>query len=239
IRSYAFGARTGRLRREQLSPPLLEGCENEIAAAGDDQLRRAEDSAYGSSFPEETKRVQSAGWYFSSDAAFDLAVACQLDYPSKRDPRPKMVEAMLSNLNYEQGCNPVNVVYLTGLGWKRQREIVHQFAQNDRRVLPPDGIPLGNIQAGFGWNNVYQQESEKLSFPSDGAKDAPYPFYDRWGDGFNLSQEFVIVNQARSLGYCAWLMAQTSLKDQKWKSANGKIVGFNGRFPPNWKRRCA
>ena len=174
----------------------------------------------------------SAGWYFSSDAAFALAVACQLDYPSKRDPRPKMIDALLTNLNYEQGCNPVNVVYLTGLGWKRQREIVHQFAQNDRRILPPDGIPLGNIQAGFGWNSVYQQELDKLSFPPDGSQDSPYPFYDRWGDGFNLSQEFVIVNQARALGYCAWLMARTSLKGQPWKTVAGHINGLPATLPP-------
>lgn len=230
IRSYAFAARTGRLKREQLNPLFLEQCENEIAAAGEDQLKRAEDSAYGTSFPEETKRALGAGWYFSSDAGFDLAVACQLDYPVKRDPRRLMVAAMLSNLNYEQGCNPVNVVYLTGLGWKRQREIVHQFAQNDRRVLPPTGIPLGNIQAGFGWNSLYQQELDKLSFPSDGSTEAPYPFYDRWGDAFNLSQEFVIVNQARALGYCAWLMAQTSLKSQAWKPVRARIEGWNGNF---------
>jgi len=223
IRSYAFAARTGRLKREQLNGPLLEQCENEIAADGEDQLRRAQASAYGTSFPEETKRALSAGWYFASDAAFDLAVASQLDYPSKRDPRAKMMDALLSNLNYEQGCNPVNVVYLTGLGWRRQREIVHQFAQNDRRILPPSGIPLGNIQAGFGWNSVYEQELDKLSFPSDGAQESPYPFYDRWGDGFNLSQEFVNVNQARALGYCAWLMAQTELKDQPWRGADAQI----------------
>ncbi|HZR17550.1 MAG TPA: glycoside hydrolase family 9 protein [Verrucomicrobiae bacterium] len=224
IRSYAFAARTGRLKKDQLHPLLLEQCESEIAAAGEDQLRRAEASAYGTSFPEETKRAQSAGWYFSSDAAFDLAVACQLEYPARRDPRAAMMAAMVSNLNYEQGCNPVNVVYLTGLGWKRQREIVHQFAQNDRRVLPPTGIPLGNIQAGFGWNSVYQDELDKLSFPSDGGGADPYPFYDRWGDGFNLTQEFVIVNQARALGYCAWLMAQTPLKTQAWKSAPAQIT---------------
>ncbi|HLH54528.1 MAG TPA: glycoside hydrolase family 9 protein [Verrucomicrobiae bacterium] len=229
IRSYAFAARSGRLKRDQLNRLFLEQCENEIAAAGEDQMRRAQDSAYGTSFPEETKRALSAGWYFSSDAAFDLAVACQLEYPSKRDPRPKMIDALLTNLNYEQGCNPVNVVYLTGLGWKRQREIVHQFAQNDRRILPPTGIPLGNIQAGFGWNTTYQQELDKLSFPSDGADQAPYPFYDRWGDAFNLSQEFVIVNQARALGYTAWLMAMTPLKDQKWKAAAARITGWNER----------
>jgi hypothetical protein len=233
IRSYGFAVRTGRLKRDQVNPLLLEQCENELALAGEDQLHRAAASAYGTSFPLETKGALSAGWYFSSDAGFDLATASQLDYPSKRDPRPKMLDALLSNLNYEQGCNPVNVVFLTGLGWKRQREIVHQFAQNDRRILPPDGIPLGNIQAGFGWNNVYQQELEKLSFPLDSSNDAPYPFYDRWGDAFNLSQEFVIVNQARALGYCAWLMAQTSLKEQPWKPMPAKITGFNGKLATN------
>ena len=226
IRSYAFGARTGRLKQEQLDPMLLNQCETEIAAAGEDQLRRARQSAYGTSFPEETKRVLTAGWYFSLDAAFDLAVACQIDFPEKRDPRPQMLEAIISNLNYEEGCNPVNVTYLTGLGWKRQREIVHQYALNDRRVLPPTGIPLGNILAGIGWNYVYNSELEPLSFPADGSKDSPYPFYDRWGDAFNLSQEFVILNQARALGCLAWLMAQTPLKSQAWKPGAAQITGL-------------
>jgi hypothetical protein len=224
-RSYAFGVRTGRVKMEEVNPLLLEACENEIATAADEQLQRARQSAYGTSFPTETKRYLSAGWYFSSDAAFDLAVACQLDFPAKRDTRPAMREAIISNLNYEQGCNPVNVVYLTGLGWKRQREIVHQYAQNDRRVLPPTGIPLGNIQAGFGWNYVYKKQLDQLSFPPDGSKDAPYPFYDRWGDGFNLTQEFVIVNQARALGYTCWLMAQTSLRNQPWKGVAATLTG--------------
>jgi hypothetical protein len=226
IRSYAFAVKSGRVKASQLQPLFLERCQAEIAAAGDDQLRRAESSAYGTSFPEETKRTRSAGWYFSGDAAFDLTVALQLDFPIKNDPRPRYLQALWSNLNYEQGCNPVNVTYLTGLGFKRQREIVHQYAQNDRRVLPLTGIPLGNIQAGFGWMDSYKQELGALSFPPDSAEDAPYPFYDRWGDSFNLTQEFVIVNQARSLGYLAWLMAQTPLKKQAWKSGNGQITGF-------------
>ncbi|MDB6122929.1 MAG: hypothetical protein JWQ71_1922 [Pedosphaera sp.] len=226
IRSYAFAARVGKLKREQLDPALLAKCENEIIAAAQEQLTRAEDSAYGTSFPEETKRSRSAGWYFSGDAAFDLAVACQLDYPSQNDPRPKFMRAIWSNLNYEAGCNPVNVCYLTGLGWKRQRETVNQYAQNSRRVLPPTGIPLGNIQGGFGWLDPYKKELGEISFPQDGSESAPYPFYDRWGDSFNLGQEFVIVNQARSLAYLAWLMAQTPLKDQKWTSVRAQITGL-------------
>ena len=224
IRSYAFAARAGKLKREQLHPMLLGQCESEIAETGQDQLRRARDSAYGTSFPEETKRARTAGWYFSSDAAYDLAVACQLDWPAKKDPRPEMMAALLSNLNYEQGCNPVNMTYLTGLGWIRQHEIVHQYAQNDRRILPPTGIPLGNIQAGGGWTDRYKTELSELSFPSDGDEGAPYPLYDRWSDCFNLTQEFVIVNQARALGYLAWLMAQTPLKSQPWKPVSGQIA---------------
>jgi hypothetical protein len=133
------------------------------------------------------------------------------------------MSAIIQNLCYEQGCNPVNVVYLTGLGRTRQREIVHQYAQNDDRVLPPSGIPLGNIQGGFGWLYTYKEELDQLSFPPDGAGAVPYPIYDRWGDAFNLSQEFVILNQAKSLGYLAWLMAQTPLKTQSWKSAPARI----------------
>jgi hypothetical protein len=232
LRSYAFAARTGRLSRDRLNSLFLEQCENELAAAGEDQLRRSEASAYATSFPEEAKRTLSAGWYFSGDAAFDLAVALQLDYPLRRDPRPRMREALLGNLNYEQGCNPVNVVYLTGLGWKRQHEIVHQFALNSRQMLPPTGIPLGNISEGFGWNFVYEKELGTLSFPQDGTRENPYPFYDRWGDGFNLSQEFVVLNQARALGYLAWLFAQSPLKDQAWRSAPGTINGVGAKSSP-------
>jgi len=226
IRSYAFAVKAGKAKREQLNRVLLEECEAEIAADGEDQLNRARHSAYGTSFPEETKRAGTAGWYFSSDAAFDLAVAYQLDYPVMNDPRPAMRAALLSNLNYEQGCNPVNITYLAGLGWKRQREMVDQYAQNSRHVLPPTGLPFGNIQAGIGWLDLYQREPGELSFPSDSDQGQPYPFYDRWSDSFNLSQEFVIVNQARALAYLSWLMAQTPFKDQPWKSATARITGL-------------
>ena len=89
IRSYAFAVKAGKARPDQLNRMLLEECEAEIAADGEDQLDRARHSAYGTSFPEETKRAGSAGWYFSSDAAFDLAVALQLDYPSHERSTPR------------------------------------------------------------------------------------------------------------------------------------------------------
>ncbi|HYG21768.1 MAG TPA: glycoside hydrolase family 9 protein [Verrucomicrobiae bacterium] len=226
IRSYAFAERSGRLKANQLDRSLVAKCELEIETAGMDQLQRSENSAYGTSFPIETKRTRSAGWYFSSDAAFDLAVACQLKYPVMNDPRKQFMNAILRNVNFEFGCNPVNVCYLTGIGWRPQREVVHQYAQNDRRILPPAGIPLGNIHDGFGWLDHYGKELGEISYPADDDSIAPYPMYDRWGDSFNLKQEFVVSNQARGLAALAWLMAQTPLKAQPWKPQLARISGI-------------
>jgi hypothetical protein len=226
IRSYAFAARTGRVKPAQLDATLLAKCEQEVELAGRDALRWSDQSAYGTSFPVETKRMRGGGWYFSLDQAFDLAVASQLDYPRGNDPRPDFLEAFVANLNYELGTNPVNLSYLTGAGQRRQREVVHQFAHNDRRVLPPSGLPIGNIQTGQPWLDHYKAELGALSFPEDGAQDAPYPFYDRWTDTHNPSAEFVIVNQARALAGVAWLAAQSGVARQPWRSAAGTISGL-------------
>src|SRR5205823_330332 len=137
-------------------------CQREIAAAGDSALNWSSMSAYGTSFPDATKRVQAAGWYFSSDQAFDLTVAYQLN------AKPEYLTALLANMNYEGGCNPVNVTYITGLGWKRQRDIVSQYALTaPRRLLPPSGIPVGNVTANFGYLYEYGGDLEALCFPSD------------------------------------------------------------------------
>ncbi|HET6407921.1 MAG TPA: LamG-like jellyroll fold domain-containing protein, partial [Chthoniobacteraceae bacterium] len=92
--------------------------------------------------------------------------------------------------------------------------------------LPPTGIPIGNIQSGFAWLHNYGKDLGALAFPPDGAETAPYPFYDRWGDSFNTTTEFVVVDQARSLATTAFLMAKTSLKDQPWKPIPTTIVGL-------------
>ena len=209
----------------QLDTNYLAKCETEIVAAAQDQLTWAQQCAYGSSFPTETKQVRSGGWYFSMDQAFDLAVASALDdYPPLNDPRPKFLGAILNNMNYEGGCNPVNVSFVEGLGWRRQRDIVNQYAQNDRRVLPPSGIPVGNIMASFDYLPPYQGELSALCFPSDSVTVAPYPVYDRWGDSFNVQTEQTVVNQARQLATAAFLMAKTPLATQTWQSTPAQIV---------------
>jgi len=161
----------------------------------------------------------AAGWYFSSAQAFDLSVAYQLDQ------RADYLDALIRNLNYEGGSNATNVTFLTGLGWKRQHEIVNQYSNNDVRVLPVNGIPLGNLQTGPVYTGTYGTELSALSFPSDSAGTAPHPFYDRWSDTFNVTTEFVNVDQARSLASVAFLAALTPARSQAWRSAVGQITG--------------
>src|SRR5262249_1567191 len=134
-RTFAFAARTGRLQASQLDSSYLAKCEAEIIAAGYDAVNRSLNCSYGRSFDTDSKRQRTAGWYFSSDRVFDATVAFQLNGDLG------FREAVISNLNFEAGTNPVNMNYITGLGLRRQREIVHQYAQNDRRVLPPSGLP--------------------------------------------------------------------------------------------------
>ncbi len=219
-RSYGFADKTGRAERSELDLLHWKKCKYEILAAGEDATRHAAGNAYQVSFPFESKKHRTAGWFFPLDRAFDIAAAYQLD------PRPQFFEAMAGNMNFEGGANPNNVVFLTGLGWKRQHEIVHQYAQNDRRILPPSGIPLGALQTGFPNLPPYGTALRDLTYPRDDDQDNPFPLYDRWADAFNPETEFTIVTEARGLAILAFLMAQTSAKNQSWKPFKARIDGL-------------
>lgn len=223
VRTYVFAARAGQTPGADAN--FRARCEKLILETAANHVRFAEMSAYGTSFPDANKANRNAGWFFSSERAFDITVAYQID------PSAEFKRAVISNLNYEAGCNPINVSYITGLGWRRPREMVHQFAQNDARVLPPSGLPMGNIQAGFAYLHHYKKELGELPFPPDGAASGGYPFYDRWGDSFNTTTEFVVVDQARSLASLAFWMAQTPAKEQRWRAAPAKIEGLPSALP--------
>jgi hypothetical protein len=218
-RTYAFAARSGRLAAGSLDAAYLAKCEAEVRTAGNDALKWSQQSAYGTSFPEETKHVQAAGWYFSAAQSFDIAAARQLD------ARADYLDAIVRNMNYEGGSNAVNVAFVTGLGWKRQQEIVHQYTQNDDRALPLNGIPLGNLQTGPIYTGTYGTDLAALTYPRDNASSAPHGFYDRWSDTFNVTTEFVHLDQARGLASLAYVAALTPAKSQAWKSATATITG--------------
>ena len=147
-----------------------------------------------------------------------MAVAYQLT------PRSDYLAAILANMNYEGGCNPINMSYAAGLGTKRQRIMVSQYQLNARHVLPPDGILGGNVQNGFPYLSDYQSELGELTFPSDGASVAPCPFYDRWGDTWNVTTEMITLDVARSMVDMAFLGTLTSTKSQPYVAQGGNIT---------------
>ncbi len=222
IRSYAFAARSGRRLKEELNARFLDLCEGQVVAAAEDALRWSRQSAYATPLPLPTKKTRGGGWYFSLDQASDLAVAWLIE------PKPAYLDALVGAMNYEGGTNPVNVTYLTGLGVKRPREIVSQYAQNDRRALPPSGIPIGNLQAGYSHSPVYGTELRDLTYPGDGAESAAFALYDRWSDAFNVTTEFITVNQARGFLASIVLARRTAAVDRPWRPVPANIVGAPG-----------
>jgi hypothetical protein len=218
LRDYATAVSSGRLAAGQLDPAYLAKCITVITNWGNANLLWSQENAYGTSFPDYTKRVRSAGWYFSTEQAFDMVVAYQFN------PNAAYLDAILRNLNYEAGCNPINLTYVTGLGWRRQREIVDQYSANDRRVLPKIGVPVSNLQEGFFWTWTYGAELSALCSPSDGAATAPYPIYDRWCDFWNVTTEGSTVDTVRCFAATAWLAAQTAVAGQPWRWTNATII---------------
>jgi hypothetical protein len=226
-RDYAFAVQSGRLQASQMDPVYLAECNTQIIDAGNDALTRSQQCAYGSAFDSESKRAMTAGWFFSSDRGFDMTVANLLA------PNPAYVDAVMTNLNYEGGCNPANATLITGLGTKRQRDIVNQYAQNDYRVLPPSGIQIGNIITGFQWLNPYGADLGNAVFPSDGLTTGPFQFYDRWGDSYNTTAEATIVNAARSLASLSYFAAQTPAATVPWTPVSCTLTTPSGYTPVN------
>jgi hypothetical protein len=218
IRTYAFAARSGRLAASALDPNYLAACNGQIVAAGDDAVTWGSACAYGTPFPPATKAVQGGGWYFSLDQASDMAVAYQIN------PKPAYVDGLVAAMNYEGGCNPVNVSYLEGLGLKRPQQAVSQYAQNSRRMLPPTGTTLGQVTAGFEYLNSYGAELSELSYPTDGGSTKTYPYYDRWSDAYNVTTEMITVNQARSLISVGLLSSLATNSSAPWTAPQATIA---------------
>ncbi|MEO5804163.1 MAG: glycoside hydrolase family 9 protein [Verrucomicrobiota bacterium] len=225
IRSYAFAARSGRLPASALNSTFLAKCEAEIIAAGDDQVRYSQDNAFGNPFPTSNKPYRTAGWFMSVEQTYDVATAYQLN------AKQSYLDTLIAAMNYEAGLNPLNMGFLTGVGWKRQRQTVNQYAENDRRELPPSGIPLGSVSSGPPYIFNYKDELSGLCYPKDDATTSPYAPYDKWTDTFHTGTEMVNPQQGHSLAAMAFLMARTSVKTQSWESTTGTIVGLPASIP--------
>jgi len=233
-RDYAFAARSGRRSTNDLNSAYLAECLSEITNRAADLRLWSSQNAYGTSFDPYSKNGYVAGWYFAGNQTFDLAVATRIE--TDVNALTASTNAILENLNYEAGRNPINVSRLTGLGSYRQRAIVHQYAWNNASaILPPSGIPLGNLASGFPWNAQYQFLTD-YCFPGFFTGSNSFALYDRWAETWNVSTEFVHLNTARALVSAMYLVTSPTLRTQAWQSGTATIVFPNGLPSLNGQR---
>jgi len=228
-RTYAFAVRSGRLTSGQVNAGYMTSCENEIEAAAQYEVDSSESSfsrnAYGTSFQYDAKSFSGGvgGYFFPLEFCFNVAVAYALN------PTTTKMNVLLQNVNYLLGSNPVNQVYLSGIGQRRQRTYVQgQNFLDPWRKLPITGHHVGAISMGvpllndgyFGFEYIHLDGTNELNdpiFPADGQPSNKYPIYDRWTDTWNIGEEWVTgFSGAKSLAVAAMLAASTTLKDQPW-----------------------
>jgi len=218
-RDYAFAARSGRVPASALDARLLAACTEQIAEAGQDQVHYVDGSAYGCPYPFADKRYGNAGWFTPGERCFDLVVAQLLS------PSPKYVDAILSAIAYEQGCNPVSISLVTGMGWQRQHEMVDQQSKNDRYLLPVSGIPLGAFCDVEPYLGTYGTALRDACYPGEKDPARAYPMNDRWTDTWNVHGEIVTCLAARALAAMSWLMTQRpAIARQSWRAAPASIA---------------
>ena len=207
MRAYVFA--DTRPMAATRDPAYLALCRNEILAAGTDQVTRADQSALGLSFPSESKRIYSAGWYFPQGAAFDLMTAALQSTDAVQ--KAQFQSALWSNLGYAWGANPLGMTFVTGLGDASPMEPVSQIARNDRQDLPPSGIPVGAPTSGLSWLDRYQRALTALMYPSPTRLNGRYPLFDRHTDVFNTLTEATIVEMGQCLAVGAGLLGTSPL----------------------------
>jgi hypothetical protein len=226
-RVYGFAEKSGRPGGKVADPEYLAKIRNEIIAAGKAQINRAESNAYGLPVPLESKRFRGIGWFWGMDSGMDIAAAATLD-PSLRE---KAIQVLTDCSAYEFGGNPVNRSLVSGSGDRWMREIVHQYAHNDARVLPPSGIPFGNVFGGPHSLEQYKVEGRNgLNFQYVPHLGDTFPFYNRVAaDAFNVTAEFTVGQQARNFAAYSFLNSATAAPFPKWSPLQGQIVGLPDR----------
>ena len=98
----------------------------------------AEANAYQTAIPQEDPPESP---YSTSRDIGPLILRSPTNSTAMMTTIAEMLPPALS-FNFELGCNPNNVGFLPGLGWRRQRVVVNQDRDHAGRALPPTGNPI-------------------------------------------------------------------------------------------------
>ncbi|MEX0777676.1 MAG: glycoside hydrolase family 9 protein [Phycisphaeraceae bacterium] len=169
------------MQGRQRDEAMLERCRSAIRDACRMHVEDAAAYPYRLSMPRPSISHGAYGWYFPGDlAGYNLLMGYALDGDEK------LLQVALSNLDYICGANPSGYFLQTGLGAKRNIEVVDQESVYDRIIEPVPGLPLGIGSTGFYWLNQYGRSVGEGTYPNN------WPLMNRWYDGFNVQTEFTM-----------------------------------------------
>ena len=136
FRDYAFAARVGKLAAGKLDSNYLALCQAEIQYAADYAVGSSADNAYGSSFSDENKGLRVAGWYFSGEQTFDLAVGYLLNpQPAYLDGFSPNVQDILNSFEFRNQIPRLSKADALG-------QLIEKFLDKDINLSP---LPVGEL----------------------------------------------------------------------------------------------
>ncbi len=186
-RRYAF------LTERETDAGMKERCRQIILKTANTHLANTEQFPYRIAMPPESIRFQAYGWVFPAAIwSYNLLTANAIE------PKEAYTEGALRQVDYMLGANPFGYSLQTGIGYKRNIEIVHNPSNFDRIIEPAPGIPMGIGSAGIYWLNQYGKSAGEGVFPQN------WPLMNRWYDGFNVNTEFTVdmsIRETMTLGY--------------------------------------
>lgn len=170
------------IKDRQRDPSMVDRCTAALKEACEQHVRFSNEFPYRLSMPEPSINHKSYGWYFPGDmSGYDLLMG----YAVLKDE--KYLQCALDNMSYTAGANASGHFLMTGLGQKRNIEVVSDYANNDNIIDPIPGIPLGIGSAGFYHIDKYGPKIGAGTYPAE-----TWPLVNRWYDGFNVTSEFTM-----------------------------------------------
>jgi glycosyl hydrolase family 9/cellulase-like Ig domain-containing protein/PKD domain-containing protein len=180
VNTYLF------LKERARDSEMLAKCRTALREACAMHLADSAAFPYRLSMPQPTIRHGNYGWVFPGDlAGYNLLMGYAVDGDRR------YLECALDNLAYTCGANPSGYFLQTGLGWKRNIEVVSDASNSDGITEPIPGLPLGIGSGEFYWLSQYEKQVAEGTYP------AKWPLMNRWYDGFNVSTEFTMAPMMR------------------------------------------
>ena len=172
-------------------------CKTALREACDKYMKDADAFPYRMSMPGDSIKHGTYGWYFpASMFGYHLLMGYALD------GKKEYLQCALNNFSYEMGTNAFGYFLQTGLGQKRNIELVSDVSTSDGITEPVPGLPLGIGTPGFYWLAKYGKAVGEGTYPDD------WPLMNRWYDGFNVQSEYTspeLVRETIVAGFFASL----------------------------------